>query len=135
MKQDRKIAQAELNTALIEIWASRLAAGLESDAYLGMWSEVYATEAWDTGGLSDHEVAAAEIDALIYWAYAEAAFEQHREGLMSEASWAETKREYIQLWEFAPIRATYDRYLRESSTEFTHTMNRILESAASTDGR
>jgi hypothetical protein len=43
MQQDRKIRQAELNTALFEIWASRFTAGLESDAYLGMWSKLYAT--------------------------------------------------------------------------------------------
>ena len=68
MQQDRKIAQAELNTALLEIWASRFTVGLESDAYLGMWSKVYATQAWETGDLSDKEIAAAELDALVYWA-------------------------------------------------------------------
>jgi hypothetical protein len=56
------------------------------------------------------EIAAAELDALVYWAYAEAAFEQYREVLMSEPSWAETKRELLLASEFAVFRATYDSY-------------------------
>lgn len=135
MQQDRKIAQAELNTALLEIWASRFTAGLEGDAYLGMWSKLYATQAWDTAELSDQEIAAAELDALVYWAYAEAAFEQYREGLMNESSWAETKRELSLVSEFAVIRATYDTYYRGTQTDFTQEVNRILPSATSPKGR
>jgi hypothetical protein len=66
MQQDRKIAQAELNTTLLEAFASRFAAGLDSDEYLGMWSKLYATRAWGTGDLSDREIAAAEIDAFLF---------------------------------------------------------------------
>jgi hypothetical protein len=134
MQQDRKIAEAELNTTLLEIWSSRLVAGLESDAYLGMWSKVYATHAWETADLSNQEIAAAEIDALVFWAYAEAAFEQYREGLMNESAWEETKSELLLLSEFAVIRATYDTYYRETPTEFTQTVNRILPSAPSARG-
>jgi hypothetical protein len=135
MQQDRKIAQAELNTALLNIWASRFTAGLESDAYLGMWSKVYTTQAWETGELSDKEIAAAELDALVYWAYAEAAFEQYREGLMNESSWAETKSELLLVSEFGVFRATYDTYYREAQSDFTQEINRILASATSPIGR
>jgi hypothetical protein len=65
MQQDRRLAQAELNTAQLEIFASRFSAGLESEAYLTIWSKLYSTKAWDTKGLSDLEVAAAELDALL----------------------------------------------------------------------
>ena len=103
MQQDRRIAQAELNTTLMEIFAGRLASGLESDAYLGMWSTLYRTNTWDTAGLSEREIAAAEIDGVLFWTYIEAAFEQHQEGLMSAASWHDTKVEIAQHWEFKPI--------------------------------
>jgi hypothetical protein len=129
--QDRRIAQAELNTTLLEILSSRLASGLESDAYLGMWSKLYATQAWEISDLSDREIAAAELDALIFRAYAEAALEQHREGMMSEASWQETKIEIVQLSEFAVIRAVYDTYYRETPTEFTRAANQLLASPPS----
>ena len=134
MQQDRKIAQAELNTTLMEIFASRFAAGLESDAYLGMWTKLYPTKAWDTAELSDPEIAAAEIDAILWWAYSEAAFEQYREGLMSETSWKETELEIMQFSEFAAIRAVYDTYYRKRPSEFTRTINRLLTSPHPANG-
>ena len=134
MQQDRKIAQAELNTALLEIWASRFTAGLESDAYLGMWSKIYAAKAWDTVGLSDLEIAAAEVDAFISWVYLEAAFEQYREGLMTEAAWHETELEILQLWEFGVIRAVYETYYRETPTEFTETVNQLIADRTAAKG-
>jgi hypothetical protein len=127
MQQDRRIAQAELNTTLMEIFAGRLASGLESDAYLGMWSTLYRTNTWDTAGLSEREIAAAEIDAVLFWTYIEAAFEQHQEGLMSAASWHDTKVEIAQHWEFKPIRGIYEAYYRNTPTLFVQSMNQLLE--------
>jgi hypothetical protein len=134
MQQDRKIARAELNTTLMEIFASRMEAGLESDAYLGMWNELYRANAWDTAGLSEAEIAAAEIDAFLAWTYLEAAFEQYREGLMSDASWKDTELELIQFWGFAPYRAVYETYYRNTPTEFVQAINRLLPSEADPTG-
>ncbi len=98
-----------------------------------MWSKLYATRAWKTGDLSDGEVAAAEIDAFIFWAYAEAAFEQYREGLMSESSWRETELEIIQFSNFGAMRAIYNTYYRETPTDFTRAISRLLSGATPTN--
>jgi hypothetical protein len=66
MKQSRDVALAELNTAQLEAFALRFEAGLGSETFLSMWSKQYATMAWQTDGMSDLEVAAAEIDAVLY---------------------------------------------------------------------
>jgi hypothetical protein len=134
MQQERRIAHAELNTTLLELYSSRLAAGLESDAYLGMWSEIYATKTWETADLSDLEIAAAEVDALIVWTYVEAAFEQYREGLMTEAAWHETELEILQFWKFGAMRAVYDTYYRETPTEFSQTVNQLLADRTAAKG-
>ncbi len=63
MQQDRKIALAELNALQLEMFASRLNAGLESEPYLAMYDKLYSTKAWGTQGLTTLEIAAAEIDA------------------------------------------------------------------------
>ena len=86
IKQDRKIALAQLNATQLEVFASRFNSGLESDAFLSMWAKRHLVASWDTDGLSNEEVAAAEISALVWWAYVEMAFENYREGLATEVA-------------------------------------------------
>jgi hypothetical protein len=69
MQQDRRIAQAELNTNLIAIFASRFSAGLENEAYLGMWSKLYATRAWKETELEIYLHAKFEAMRAVYETY------------------------------------------------------------------
>jgi hypothetical protein len=93
MQLDRKIALAELNTAQLDMFASRLNSGLESEIYLSMDHKLYATKAWDPQGLTAMEIAAAEIDAAIWLTYMEMAYEHYREGMTSEWAWLELQGE------------------------------------------
>jgi len=85
--QERKVAIAALNTSQLERFASRFEAGLGSDAFLSMYSKTYAKQNWNHGNMTDIEAAAAEVDAILFWSYAEMTFEHHREGLVSEEGW------------------------------------------------
>ena len=128
MQQDRIIAQATLNTSQLQNYAARLTAGLESDAYLSMFGKLYGTKAWDTTGLSEHEIAAAEIDAHIWWNYIEMTFENRREGLVPDIAWNEAESEIeLFLKNFRPYRAVYETYLRGLSIEFTKMVERIID--------
>ena len=93
MQQDRKIALAQLNSSHLEMFTSRFTAGMENDAYLTMWSKLYATSSWDREGFTDKEVAAAEIDSAIWWTYVELNFENYRRGLVTEEAWQEMEIE------------------------------------------
>jgi hypothetical protein len=126
MQQDRRIAQAELNTAQLQMFASRFVAGLESEAYLTMWNKLYATKTWNSGDLSSLEVAAAELDAILWWTYVEAAFEQYREGLVSHEAWEEMEREVSFFHKFPAHRAIYDAYWLKAPSAFTRAIDRVI---------
>jgi hypothetical protein len=133
MQQDRKIAIAELNTAQLEMFASRLNAGLESEPYLSMWNKLYGTGLWDAEGMSELEVAAAELDALVWWSYAEMAFESYREGLMSEQAWSEMEGEIRVMAPLPQIRAVYDAWWSKAQSDFTRHVDEVFAGSAARD--
>jgi hypothetical protein len=131
MKQSRDVALAELNTAQLEAFASRFEAGLGNDAYLSMWSKQYVTESWDTGGMSGLEVAAAEIDAVLFWNYAEMTVEHYREGLVSEESWKEFADELSIFYRLPAIRAVYRTWYSKVPTGFSRVIDEIIAARTS----
>ena len=134
ISQDRKIALAELNATQLEMFVSRFNSGLESGPYLSMHHKLYATNLWDREGFSDEEVAAAEIDAIVWWAYAEMSFENYREGLVTEQGWAEMEVE-IKLFSALPVhRAVYDYWWVQVPSEFTLKIDELIKSFESENG-
>ena len=125
--QERKVAIAALNTAQLESFASRFAAGLGSDAFLSMYSKTYATQKWDRGDLSDIEAAAAEVDAILFWNYAEMTFEHHREGLVSDAGWEEFRGEVPLFYGLPAVRAVYEGWYKQAPSEFTLAIDEIVK--------
>ena len=108
IKQDRKIALAQLNATQLEMFASRFNSGLESDAFLSMYGKLHLVKSWDTNGLSNEEAAAAEISALVWWVYAEMAFENYREGLATDSAWSEMEIEIKVFSALPAYRAVYN---------------------------
>ena len=128
ISQDRKIALAELNATQLEMFVSRFNSGVGSAPYLSMYYKLYRTNLWDREGLSDEEVAAAEIDAIVWWTYAEMSFENYREGLITEHGWEEMEIE-IKLFAALPVhRAVYDYWWSQTPSEFTHKINGLIKS-------
>jgi hypothetical protein len=128
ISQDRKIALAQLNASQLEMFVSRLTSGLESDIYLSMNYKLYATKSWNREGLSDEEVSAAEIDASIWWAYAEMTFENYQQGLVTEDSWQEMEGE-IKLFSALPVhRAVYDYWWIRAPSAFTRKVDELIRS-------
>ena len=125
--QERKVAIAALNTAQLERFASRFEAGLGNDAFLSMYSKTYATQRWDHGDLSDIEAAAAEVDAILFWNYAEMTFEHHREGLVSDAGWEEFRSEVPLFYGLPAVRAVYEGWYLQAPSEFTLAIDKILK--------
>ena len=130
IKQERAIALAQLNATQLEIYASRFNSGLESSQYLSMWSKLYSTNLWARDGLTDEEAAAAELDALVWWAYAEMAFENYREGLSTENAWREMEVEIKVLSALPAHRAVYDYWYTQVPSEFTRKVDELTRSAA-----
>ena len=131
MGQDRKIALAELNVTQLEMYSSRLIAGLGSDTYLSMRYKLYATNSWNREGNSDEEVAAAEIDSILFWFYAEMVFENYRENLVTKYAWEEFETE-IKLLGSQPVhRAVYGYWWRRMPNEFTRVIDELLVTADS----
>jgi hypothetical protein len=128
MQQDRKIALAELNSSQLEMFASRLNAGLESDAYLSMHDKLYGTKAWNSAELSKLEVAAAEIDAQIWMTYMEMAYEHYGAGMGSEAAWLELQIEIKAMLDRPAYRAVFDMLWKQAPSEFTRTVDAIIDS-------
>ena len=94
----------------------------------------FATNLWDREGFSDEEVAAAEIDAIVWWAYAEMSFENYREGLVTEQGWAEMEVE-IKLFSALPVhRAVYDYWWVQVPSEFTLKIDELIKSFESENG-
>ena len=134
MKQDHKIALAQLNLDQLQLFNSRFAAGFESDHYLTMYSKLYATNSWDREGLTDEEVAAAEIEALMWWTYAEGVFESYREGLVTDKAWEEAKVEIGVLVALPHFRAVYDTIWKTTPSEFTRTIDEMMDQSTSRRG-
>jgi hypothetical protein len=128
MQQDRKIALAELNSLQLEMFASRLNSGLESDAYLSMYANLYGTKAWNAEGLSELEIAAAEIDAQIWLTYMEMGYEHYAEGMGSEAAWSELRVEIKAMLAHPAYRAVFDVLWKAAPSEFTRTVDAIIDS-------
>ena len=127
--QERKVALAALNTSQLEVFASRFEAGLGSEDFLSMWSKKYATGSWDTKSLSSREIAAAEIDALLFWIYAEMTFEHYREGLVDDRAWQEFVVEVRQFYSSPVFESVFDVMYRQTPSEFTQAVERIIEGA------
>jgi hypothetical protein len=125
--QDRKVAIAALNTSQLERFASRFEAGLGSDTFLSMYSKTYATQKWNHGDLTDIEAAAAEVDAVLFWNYAEMTFEHHREGLVSEAGWEEFRIEIPLFYSLPAVQAVYEEWYQQAPSEFTRAIDKIVE--------
>jgi len=128
MHQDRKIALAELNSSQLEMYASAATSGLESDAYLSMWHKLYATKAWNTDGLTNLEIAAAEVTATIWLTYAEMTYEHYREGMVPEKSWLEFEGEVGVMLNFPVYRAVYENLWKQAPSEFTRTVDKMIAS-------
>ena len=126
MQQDRRIALAQLNQAQIELFNTRFAAGFESEHYLTMYSKLWATNSWDREGLTDEEVAAAEMDALMWWTYAESVFESYREGLVTNKAWQEAETEIRVLGVTPHFRAVFDTLYKPIPSEFTRTVDALM---------
>ncbi|MGB0921694.1 MAG: hypothetical protein ACPG1C_10305 [Alphaproteobacteria bacterium] len=127
IRLERKVAVAALNSSQIELFASKLTAGIGSDTYLSMWSKTYATHNWDHGNLSDIEVAAAELNAILYWLYAELTFEHRREGLVSDAAWEEFLVEVPLFYSQPAVRAVYEAWYLKTPSEFTLAIDEIVK--------
>lgn len=134
MRQDHKIALAQLNLDQLELFNSRFAAGFESEHYLTMFSKLYATNAWEREGLTDEEVAAAEIEAIMWWTYAEGVFESYREGLVTDKAWEEARVEIGVLSALPPFRAVYDTIWKTTPSEFTRTVDELRAQSTSPRG-
>jgi hypothetical protein len=115
MQQDRKIALG-------------LNSGLESDAYLSMYANLYGTKAWNAEGLSELEIAAAEIDAQIWLTYMEMGYEHYAEGMGSEAAWSELRVEIKAMLAHPAYRAVFDVLWKAAPSEFTRTVDAIIDS-------
>ena len=127
IKQDRKIALAQLNATQLEVFVSRLNSGLESDVFLSMWAKRYLVGSWDTDGLSNEEAAAAEISALVWWAYAEMAFENYREGLATDVAWDEMEIEIRAFSAQPEHRAVYDYWYKQAPSDFTRKVDEMIQ--------
>ena len=125
--QERKVAIAALNTSQLERFASRFEAGLGSDAFLSMYSKTYAKQNWNHGNMTDIEAAAAEVDAILFWSYAEMTFEHHREGLVSEEGWEEFTREVPIFYGLPAVQAVYEGWYQQLRSGFTRAIDEILE--------
>ncbi|MEP6389407.1 MAG: hypothetical protein ABJ056_05750 [Halioglobus sp.] len=127
--QERKVALAALNTSQLEAFASRLEAGLGSEEYLSMWSKLYATGTWDTKDLSHVEIAAAEVDALLFWVYAEMAFEHYREGLVDAHAWGEFVVEVQEFYSLPVFKSVFESHYKQTPSEFTKAIDLISQRA------
>ena len=98
--------------------------------YLDMYYALYRSDGWDTGELTNRQVAAAEIDALIWWGYANMTFDHYREGLIDPESWAENSRHFRLFLKLPVYRAVYDKWWSRTPSEFTHLIDKMIENDA-----
>ena len=133
MQQDRKIALAQLNLAQLELFNSRFAAGFESEHYLTMYSKLWATNSWDREGLTDKEVAAAELEAIMWWTYAESVFESYREGLVTDEAWQEAETEIRVMGVIPHFWAVYDTLWKTTPSRFTRTVDELIDQSTSSE--
>ena len=127
MRQDRQIALAELSQSRMEQFASRWVAGMESDAYLAVYADLYLTNGWDIGDLTKEQAAAAELDGLITWSYFNNVFEGRRHGLVDDEEWAAFEGDVLVNAMLPAHKAVYERWWRQNPSSFTKAIDRILE--------
>ena len=126
MQQDRAIALATLASERHVLHTSRFASGIESDEYLTMYHALYRTDGWDSDELNERQIAAAELDALIWWASANQMYDHYQEGLISEQSWQEQK-EMIRSFSALPaFRAVYEKWWKRSPNSFSNHVDGLL---------
>jgi hypothetical protein len=130
MRQDHQIALAQLSQSRAELLASRWIAGIESEAYLANFAHQYASGGWEIGDLSEQEVAAAELDAHIWWTYLNALFEQRRHGLVDDEEWTSYDGDVLMIGTLPAYQAVYQRWWILNPTAFTNSVDRILRRSA-----
>jgi len=137
IKQERAIAESELSYARNELFVTRFSAGLASDSYLSAYAKLYATHDWPTGGLAETEIAAAEIDAMLWWAYLETTYWHRQQGLVDDAEWSSWDRNVR--WstrELSPVyRAVFQKFWLPTPSEFTRAVERIQSASSSNEHR
>ena len=130
MQQDRAIALATLASERHVLHTSRFASGIESDEYLTMYHTLYRTDGWDSGELNERQIAAAELDALIWWAHANQMFDHYQQGLITEQAWQE-QIEVIRSFSSLPaFRAVYEKWWKRSPTSFSIHVDSLLSDDA-----
>ena len=126
MKQARAIALATLASERHVLHTSRFASGIESDEYLEMYHTLYRTDGWDTGQLTERQIATAELDALIWWAYVNQMYDHYQEGLISEQSWLEQTTIIRSFSSLPAFRAVYEKWWKRSPNSFTNHVDGLL---------
>ena len=129
MRQDREIALADLVESRNELFVNRWTTGMQSDAYLSAWAKLYATHDWDTGTLTEQEIAAAEIDALMWWTYLEVTFRQHRLGLVDDDEWASWEANVVFGDHWPVYRAVFKKFWGPTPNDYTRAVDEILSRA------
>jgi len=130
MQQDRAIALATLASERHVLHTSRFSSGIESDEYLTMYHTLYRTDGWDSGELSERQIAAAELDALIWWAHANQMFDHYQQGLISEEAWQEQIEVIRSFFSLPAFRAVYEKWWKRSPTSFSIHVDSLLSDDA-----
>ena len=130
MQQDRAIALATLASERHGLHTSRFAAGIESDEYLTMYYALYRAGEWDSGELNERQIAAAELDALIWWAHANQMYDHYQEGLISEQTWQEQLGAIRSFSSLPAFKAVYEKWWKRSPTSFSIYIDRLLADGA-----
>jgi hypothetical protein len=130
MRQEHRIAVGELAYARNELFQSRFTAGLESDDYLSAYSTLYATGDWPTDELMKREIAAAEIDAILWWNYLETVYWHRRQELIEDYEWV-VWEENVRLGQtLSPVYgAVFRKFWLATPSDFTDAVQRILGEA------
>jgi hypothetical protein len=127
LRQDRHIALAGLAQTRNEMLASRWTAGLQSEASLSTWTKLYSRHDWNADTLTEQEIAAAEIDAMIWWTYLEVTFRHHRLGLVDDDEWAAWEANVVLGDRLSPVyRAVFERFWHSTPSDYTHAVDEIL---------
>jgi hypothetical protein len=72
---------------------------------------------------------AAEIDAVLFWNYAEMTFEHYREGLVTEEAWREFTDELFVFYHLPAINAVYRVWYSKVPTGFSRAIDEIIASS------
>lgn len=127
LRQEHEIAVAELNHARNELMVNRFSAALDSEAYLSAYAKLYATRAWPTGTLTEPEIAATEIDAILWWTYLETEFWHRQQGLIDDDEWVAWEANIRMSDQLSPVyRAVFQKYWTPAPSDYTRSVEAIL---------